>query len=318
MGKTHIFLRKVKQTFCTKCVLGIFLVFLLCLSSCGEEDGGVGERLSGPETNSVLPMRIDATVIPTTTVLPQTGQENQDHQELSATETDPNTPLPNISVSPLPDGISTTDPSIYLSDETLQTPIEVSPTPSAVPTPEEVRPATSSILESVQSVVTSENITVESQSKQDPESAEETQLSESDEDEQQESETPTETPTDTSESSIAIVTPYGITLDQVIVCSQISDRNPSGSRETFSIAKIKKVYTWVRVSGVKPPKRIKHLYYWEGKLVARVELELEYSSMRTWSQKTLKPLEALGKWQVIITTENEDEVLAVKEFTVVP
>jgi hypothetical protein len=40
--------------------------------------------------------------------------------------------------------------------------------------------------------------------------------------------------------------------------------------------------------------------------------------MRTWSQKTFKPQEALGKWKVLITTENEDDILAVKEFTVVP
>jgi hypothetical protein len=259
-----------------------------------------------------LPIRVDATVTPTTTVLPPTDQENQDDQELSTTATDPNTPLPNISESPIPEEAGITDRSSYLSDETLQqekTPIEIPPTPSVVPIPEEEIPATPTMPESVESIT----ITGESQFKQDPESAEEIQLSKSDEDEQQEPEIPTET----YESSIAIVTPHGIILDKVIVCSQISDRNPSGIRETFSIAKVKKVYTWMRVSGVKPPKRVKHLYYWEGKLVARVELELEYASMRTWSQKTLKPLESLGKWQVIITTENEDEVLAVKEFSVV-
>jgi hypothetical protein len=292
--------------------MGIFLVLLLSLVSCGEEDGGVGERLSGPETSSVLPIRVDATVTPTITVLPPTDQGNQDPQGLLVTESDPNTPLLNISESPLPEEASITDRSSSLSDATLQqeeTPIKVTPTPSVVPTPKEEIPATPTMSESVESILS----TVESQSEQDPESADEIQSLKSN-DEQQESEIPAET----HENSIAIITPYGITLDQVIVCSQISDRNPSDSRETFSIAKVKKVYTWMRVSGVKPPKHVKHLYYWEGKLVASVELKLEYASMRTWSQKTLKPLESLGKWQVIITTKNEDEVLAVKEFSVVP
>ena len=74
----------------------------------------------------------------------------------------------------------------------------------------------------------------------------------------------------------------------------------------------------MKVSGARPPMVLKHIYYWEGKLVATIKLKIKYPSMRTWSQKTFKPLEALGKWKVLITTENEDEILAVKEFIVIP
>ncbi|MBD3305901.1 DUF2914 domain-containing protein, partial [candidate division KSB3 bacterium] len=115
-----------------------------------------------------------------------------------------------------------------------------------------------------------------------------------------------------------IITPYGITIDQLSVCSKISNRNPTNIAETFSVGKVKQVYTWMHVSGVNPPKLAKHIYYWEGKRMATIELRLKYASMRTWSQKSLTTFEALGKWKVVVTTGDEEEVLAVKEFTVVP
>jgi hypothetical protein len=113
-----------------------------------------------------------------------------------------------------------------------------------------------------------------------------------------------------------IVTPYDITVNQLAVCSKVSNRTPTNCGDEFSLSKTGRIYTWMKVSGVKPPKVVKHIYYWEGTLIATVKLKLKYASMRTWSQKTFKPSQALGKWKVAITTET-DEVITVKEFTVV-
>lgn len=72
----------------------------------------------------------------------------------------------------------------------------------------------------------------------------------------------------------------------------------------------------MKVSVVKPPKVVKHVYYWEGKVVVTVNLKLQYTTMRTWSQIILKP-EQVGKWKVVLTTE-DNKVITTKEWTVTP
>ena len=74
----------------------------------------------------------------------------------------------------------------------------------------------------------------------------------------------------------------------------------------------------MKVSNAKTPVIAKHYYYLNGKLVDTVTLKLRYASMRSWSQKKLTAKEGVGQWKVVVTTENKDEVLAVREFTVTP
>ena len=327
-----MFLREMSQFFSRKNVLGFIFVLLLGLYGCGEEDGGVGERLSGPGANSALPIRVDATVTPTPTVTPQAGQASQENQESPAPETKQDDPTPVSDLTPTPEEIQTTDtPTPTATDETIQQeepPIEPSPIPTPVPTPVPEISAPPSEAETPKSIEKQDK-TKSPQLKKKPKSTKSAQKDDNDKEDNKKKLSTRQKETQpepeqqkklvkTAEKPIPIVTSYGITLDQVTICSKITNRNPSGRADQFSISKVKKIYTWMKVSGAKPPMVVKHIYYWEGKVVATVKLKIKYPSMRTWSQKTFKPLEALGKWKVVITTENKDEVLAVKEFTVVP
>lgn len=119
------------------------------------------------------------------------------------------------------------------------------------------------------------------------------------------------------ESKLPVVTAKGAKLENVAICSAIKRRNASGVANEFSYKKVKKIYTWTKFSGIKTPIVIKHHYYLNGKAVETVKLTLKYSTMRSWSHKTLTSRESVGKWKVVITTDNDKEILSEQEFTVV-
>ena len=122
---------------------------------------------------------------------------------------------------------------------------------------------------------------------------------------------------DQEESKLPVVTAKGAKLEKIAVCSAIKSRNASGVASEFSYKKVKKIYTWTKFSGIKAPITIKHHYYLNGKAVETVKLTLKYSAMRSWSHKTLTSRESIGKWKVVITTDNDKEILSEQEFTVV-
>ncbi len=60
-----------------------------------------------------------------------------------------------------------------------------------------------------------------------------------------------------------------------------------------------RVYCLTRVHGMNPPTSVTHVWYYEGKTMARVELSVGSENWRTWSFKTYKP-EWTGFWEVKI------------------
>jgi hypothetical protein len=60
-----------------------------------------------------------------------------------------------------------------------------------------------------------------------------------------------------------------------------------------------RVYCLTRVHGMSPPTLVTHVWYYEGKTMARVELSVGSENWRTWSFKTYKP-EWSGFWEVKI------------------
>ena len=321
----------------------IFMLLVLCFYGCGKGDDGSGERLSGPIADSALPMRVDVTITPPITKTPQAietpqvEKNAQNQPKASELEARLTILMPTLDITP---EVATPDPTGSTKSYQKEVLSEPSPTPLPMPTPTpEIESSASedSLSESV-----NKNAVVLQEEPSSPQSTLQSQQKESEVEEESEvkeekqpspsQKDPTQQPRITQSVSIKeekiekpaksptpTVTSYdGVTLDEITVCTKISNRNPSGAADTFSLSKVKKVYTWMRVSGAKPPMVLKHMYYWEGKLVATIKLKIKYSSMRTWSQKTFKSLESLGKWKVLVTTENEDEIFAVTEFTVVP
>lgn len=314
------------------------LLLLGYLSGCGGGDDGIGERLSGPKSDAALPIRIDATVTPTSTPTSEFEFFPDEDPPNDAAQLTP-TPLPEEeTISPTPT-LSLALPSEE-GPETELPENELTPTPSPLPTPtptakaqaaSEGTPASSperspkSSKDSQEAPETPPEDASGKQAKAEPENKalktaqkEESEPEQEAESEQPEDQKETQTEDKQDDSSEAVVNSSAVRLDRVVICSKITNRNPVNETNKFSLSKVGKIYTWMQVSRVKPPKTVKHIYYREGKVVARVTLKLRYASMRTWSEKTFKPEESVGKWKVVVTTENEKEVLALKEFTVTP
>lgn len=261
------------------------IMFLLCVSlvGCGggDSDSGVGERLAGPAASAALPIRVDATPTPTpsATVTP----------DADATLTPPNETTPTD--SPQDKSAALRANATPLASETP------TPTPLASPTP---------------------NAAADEMKSDDDESDAGAQDGEGGDPENDASLPAAQADEEKLPSKLPVTASNGMKLQQVKVCSKISNRNASHSGDEFSFKKTKKIYTWMKVSNAKTPVIAKHYYYLNGKLVDTVTLKLRYASMRSWSQKKLTAKEGMGQWKVVVTTENKDEVLAVREFTVKP
>ncbi len=60
-----------------------------------------------------------------------------------------------------------------------------------------------------------------------------------------------------------------------------------------------RVYCLTRIHGMSPPTSVTHVWYYEGKTKARVDLSVGSENWRTWSFKTYEP-EWTGFWEVKI------------------
>jgi len=108
--------------------------------------------------------------------------------------------------------------------------------------------------------------------------------------------TATTTTTTTQTTPTEQKTNTGLTVENMICGTAVQDRDIQGETTTFS-TNIEKVYCWCQITGSNEPTRIEHVWYYDGKEVARVPLDVNYPNMRTWSSKTITP-EKSGDWKV--------------------
>jgi len=104
-----------------------------------------------------------------------------------------------------------------------------------------------------------------------------------------------------------------MTVDEMIVCTAIEDRQPTGTDTTFS-STVEKVYCFTKVNGSADETTITHVWYYENEEKARVELSVRAKTWRTWSSKTIWKT-WVGKWRVDVESATGD-VLMSKEFTI--
>jgi len=91
------------------------------------------------------------------------------------------------------------------------------------------------------------------------------------------------------------------------------NKAPVGAAVTFS-ADLGQVICFTRIKGAKEPAEITHVWYYDGKTMAKVPLHIGSSNWRTYSSKKLLP-SWTGQWEVRILDES-GAVLATAEFTV--
>ena len=101
-----------------------------------------------------------------------------------------------------------------------------------------------------------------------------------------------------------------IKVIKIGVGTEIKDKKLVGEALVFD-ASDKILWCWTKITTEIAPTTVKHVWYLNGKNVAEVNLDIKYSSYRTWSSKNIGP----GKWEVKVLDEG-DKVLASLKFTV--
>ena len=72
------------------------------------------------------------------------------------------------------------------------------------------------------------------------------------------------------------------------------------------------LWCYTIITGASTETFIRHVYYYKGRQVADVKLEVKYPVFSTWSSKTVNP-ELKGEWKVKVI-DYDGRVLAEKEF----
>ena len=79
-------------------------------------------------------------------------------------------------------------------------------------------------------------------------------------------------------------------------------------------ANIGKVYCWTKIKAFEVPTYIVHQWYYKGKLMASVKLDIKSPIFRTWSSKRIIP-QWKGTWRVVVKDSN-GSVVASKELII--
>ncbi len=90
---------------------------------------------------------------------------------------------------------------------------------------------------------------------------------------------------------------------------------PVGPADSFP-ADVGRVYLWCRVLGATDSTSVTHVWLYQGKHMAAVELPVKSANWRTWSYKTILP-QWSGAWEARIL-DSAGEVLKVLPFTIGP
>ena len=98
------------------------------------------------------------------------------------------------------------------------------------------------------------------------------------------------------------------------VCSDINGRSPQGCGASFEWS-TDRVYIWNLIECASPPSSIRHIYYFEGKKINDIALNIDSSHWRTWSYKTLSDERYIGPWRVDITSA-DGKLLKTVEFEI--
>ena len=101
---------------------------------------------------------------------------------------------------------------------------------------------------------------------------------------------------------------------KVAVCSDVKNKVPYGVSKSFQWS-VGRVCIWNLIKSDTSPSSIRHIYYFEGKKVGDILLDIRPPLWRTWSYKTIFDKRLIGQWRVDITSV-EGELLERVHFEV--
>jgi len=104
-----------------------------------------------------------------------------------------------------------------------------------------------------------------------------------------------------------------INVDALSFCTAINERQPQDIASTFP-PDVGRIYCFTKLSGADAPTTISHIWYFNDKEMARLDLKVNAKNWRTWSSKKIIS-QWTGSWRVDILSQN-GQLLDSKEFTV--
>ncbi len=113
--------------------------------------------------------------------------------------------------------------------------------------------------------------------------------------------------------SVVAVAEEAVEVQEMVFCTSVEDREPVGADTTF-LSTVEVVYCFTRLASSVDTTTIEHVWYYNGEEMARVELNVQAKTWRTWSSKRIVQ-EWTGKWRVDVVSES-GTVLQSKEFDV--
>ncbi len=79
------------------------------------------------------------------------------------------------------------------------------------------------------------------------------------------------------------------------ICSGIEERQPVGVTDRFG-SDVEQIFLWSKITGAADSTAITHVWIYEGKEMARVELPVKSASWRAWTSKKILP-SWMGEWE---------------------
>lgn len=98
----------------------------------------------------------------------------------------------------------------------------------------------------------------------------------------------------------------GIEVKNIAICTAVENRQPMGMDSVFT-ADAGKLYCFTQLTSQTDTAEISHVWFYQNKEMAKINLPVKAKTWRTWSAKTIVPAWK-GNWRVEIQDANGDVI----------
>ena len=105
----------------------------------------------------------------------------------------------------------------------------------------------------------------------------------------------------------------GVVVKNIVISTSVEDRQPLGVDTVFAVD-TQKLYCYTQLSSDTDSSSIAHVWFFNDKQMAKIELNMRAKTWRTWSSKNIMPAWK-GDWRVEVQTSKGD-VIAQKFFKI--
>jgi hypothetical protein len=118
-----------------------------------------------------------------------------------------------------------------------------------------------------------------------------------------------------AQETATVQEPSNLQVEVAAVCKDVIDRAPVEAGSSFP-ASVGRLFCFTKITGAVDPTHVTHVWSFDGTERARVELEVNSPSWRTYSSKNVESQE-VGRWSVEVV-DSAGNVLQTLNFEVTP